>query len=299
MDYISEIAKMHASHKLVNNYANGEDIIEIEIIDNVASLTSSSNDGFRGREQIVFHFIKNVAQSFPLPINLKMNISLHDKENDREGLFVFSKFKHQKQFLLPDLYAMMEYSSKIDRMDNISIHDKQHGAIFIGSSTGDLNAIVNERLQLCNYYKNHNFIKCYISNVCQISHNDVSFVYPEYNFFLKRHMQLSEQLIYKYVISVDGNTCAWDRVPWTLNSNSVSLKKKSETECWYYTAMKPDIHYIEFGDNSEIIDIVNNTSNKTREEIVKNANKFVDDYIRVHNQQMYLGYLLHYCSTNQ
>ncbi|MGI4776407.1 MAG: glycosyl transferase family 90, partial [Janthinobacterium lividum] len=39
------------------------------------------------------------------------------------------------------------------------------------------------------------------------------------------HLTESEHLKYKYLVSVDGNTCAWARVPWIMLSNSVLLKQ--------------------------------------------------------------------------
>ncbi len=51
-------------------------------------------------------------------------------------------------------------------------------------------------------------------------------------------------LKYKYLISIDGNTCAWMRVPWIMLSNSVLVKQETSKMEWFYPAMKPYIHYI-------------------------------------------------------
>ena len=51
-------------------------------------------------------------------------------------------------------------------------------------------------------------------------------------------------LKYKYLISIDGNTCAWRRVPWIMLSNSVLVKQETSKMEWFYPAMKPYVHYV-------------------------------------------------------
>ncbi len=53
-----------------------------------------------------------------------------------------------------------------------------------------------------------------------------------------------DHLKYKYLISIDGNTCAWSRVPWIMLSNSVLVKQETDNIEWFYPAMKPYIHYV-------------------------------------------------------
>lgn len=51
-------------------------------------------------------------------------------------------------------------------------------------------------------------------------------------------------LKYKYLLSVDGNTCAWMRVPWIMLSNSVLLKQETSKIEWFYPALKAFYNYI-------------------------------------------------------
>ncbi len=53
-----------------------------------------------------------------------------------------------------------------------------------------------------------------------------------------------DHLAYKYLISIDGNTCAWLRVPWILLSNSVLLKQESQKIEMFYAGLKPYVHYV-------------------------------------------------------
>jgi hypothetical protein len=104
-----------------------------------------------------------------------------------------------------------------------------------------------------------------------------------------------DQLQYKYLISVDGNTAAWDRVPWILNSNSILLLKASNHKCWYYDFLIPYVHYIPFNNDEEIETII--ASTEDRSHIVQNANQFVQDYLKHDRHKLYMQYLLEAIST--
>ena len=61
-----------------------------------------------------------------------------------------------------------------------------------------------------------------------------------------------EHIENKYILSVDGWTAAWGRVPWILCSNSVLVKHKATSVQWFYSEMKEGEHYIEIPENFEI-----------------------------------------------
>jgi len=53
-----------------------------------------------------------------------------------------------------------------------------------------------------------------------------------------------DHLAYKYLISIDGSTAAWKRVPWIMLSNSVLIKQETSSTQWFYPAMKHYVHYV-------------------------------------------------------
>ena len=117
--------------------------------------------------------------------------------------------------------------------------------------------------------------------------------YPNYQLFKSNNIDILSQLKYQYVISVDGNTTAWDRVPWVLNSKSLCLKKKSLQKNWYYDFFSKDEHYIEFDDDNEIENIINNTSDQEFKRINTNANKFCKEYLTEQSHLLYMSKLLY------
>lgn len=89
-----------------------------------------------------------------------------------------------------------------------------------------------------------------------------------------------EHLKYKYLISVDGNTCAWMRVPWIMLSNSVLLKQETTKIEWFYYALKPYHNYVPVKKN--LIDLFEKYQwlkqhDDEAKEISSNATKFVEN----------------------
>lgn len=63
-----------------------------------------------------------------------------------------------------------------------------------------------------------------------------------------------EHIENKYLLSMDGWSSAWGRVPWILSSNSALVKHKSTTVQWFDSEMKKGEHYIELPENFNILD---------------------------------------------
>lgn len=68
-------------------------------------------------------------------------------------------------------------------------------------------------------------------------------------------VSIDEHIKYKYLISVDGNTAAWQRVPWILQSGSVLLLVDTDIEEWFYSDLKAWEHYVPIkADFSDLIE---------------------------------------------
>lgn len=60
----------------------------------------------------------------------------------------------------------------------------------------------------------------------------------------RKRISEADHLKYKYLITIDGNTCPWVRVPWIMLSNSVLVKQETANTEWFYSALQPYVHYI-------------------------------------------------------
>jgi hypothetical protein len=277
-------------------------IIGITIVNNIPCFSNKLlNLKNKSRADGVLNFIKKVCNIFPKKINCKIAIGLGDSHDcHKEGIMVFSKNKDSKCILIPDLYSMNNYGGKISKRDNIPFSKKINESLFIGATTGSNNPEKNDRLKLCNYALNNKNIKAYINTLCQIPEVKIAKTYPKYKSFLHSSLSIETQIKNKYLINIDGNTCAWDRLPWILNSNSICFKKKSNNKCWYYDLLENNKHYVEFEEPNNITEIMNNlNSNQNRcINIIKNANLFVDEYLNEDALMLYMGNLLYNISLN-
>lgn len=247
------------------------------------------NSNIRG--STVSRFLNDVCNDITPPITTNIRINLLDEYEDTGDMSIIGfsgcLLNH---VLIPDLYAMDNYGGKLSIKDTIAYNDKMKKALFIGASTGSTNPANNQRLRICEKYRNNPNIHCYINSICQVSGTQVGNTYPNYKDFVHASMSIGHQRHYKYLISVDGNTSAWDRVPWILNSNSVLLMKKSDHKCWYYEFLLPNVHYIPFDDDTDLEAIV--ASDEDRSEMIRNANQFVQDYLVYDRHKLYMQYFL-------
>jgi hypothetical protein len=91
------------------------------------------------------------------------------------------------------------------------------------------------------------------------------------------YMSISNQMKYKYILSIDGWSNQWDATAWKLYSGSVLLKVKSVWEQWFYPDFKEWVHYVpienDFSDLNEKIEWCINNDKKCKE-IAENARQF-------------------------
>lgn len=273
--------------------------VHITIHDSRVEVTKSSST-CAGRQEPVVMFLQAVCDSYPNAINGSYIIGLHDKYGDGQfmNILVFSKVNPniKGQIMIPDLYAMMNYAGKLAIPDMIPFHNKKNKALFVGATTGNLDCAKNARLQLCDWAsRNTDVVDSYISNIAQIDPETVYSYYPSARNFVKNMWaDMSSQRTYQYLINVDGNTCAWDRLPWILASNSVCLKQKAPDVNWYYSLLQDKKHYIEYSNNEELRDIIASTSSDVAEYIIRNANNFAQTYLSREAHLLYTGHILYH-----
>ena len=63
-----------------------------------------------------------------------------------------------------------------------------------------------------------------------------------------------DHLKFKYLLTMEGNTAPWCRVPWILASNSALVKQETSSTQYFYSALKPFVHYIPV--NERLTDLI-------------------------------------------
>ena len=60
---------------------------------------------------------------------------------------------------------------------------------------------------------------------------------------------LAEHMKFKYILSADGYSTAWRRVPFVLFSNSLLFKTMSSNVQWFYDKIIPGEHFVSIKDD--------------------------------------------------
>lgn len=234
----------------------------------------------------VLNFIKKVKKKYN---NLEgvFLFYLHDGVSNSETFPHLGFARGKKDLpgvLLPNLYNMRGFNFK---KDDIPFSEKKKSIYWRGSTTGGVidreNYLDLPRIKLCKMGLNKENTDLKISNIVQCKRGDEIYIKEKLKSMqlMSGYVDIYQQYKNRYLVSIDGNCCAWDRLNWILKSNSVCLKYDSDQWEWYFYYMKPYVHYIPFTfDNfDEIIDYVNNDDNKeTMEDISKNATQFINYY---------------------
>ena len=107
--------------------------------------------------------------------------------------------------------------------------------------------------------------------------------------YLKRSLKISEQLNYKYILSIEGNDVA-SGLKWQLYSNSVVFMRKPKVVSWAMEdKLIPYEHYIpikdDFSDIEEQIRFADENQ-QTCLSIIKNANEFIEQFLDTKKEEL-------------
>jgi hypothetical protein len=121
--------------------------------------------------------------------------------------------------------------------------------------------------------------EAYISNLCQNDRKTWLDKYPFAEKVLRTTLSIKDQLKYKLLVNIDGNTSCWSRLYWQMNSNSLPV---------YINEQQTDIQFFDFVDNSncyiscnlensiETLDSLLLSPKEQIEEIINNGKKYCD-----------------------
>lgn len=140
--------------------------------------------------------------------------------------------------------------------DPLKFDDKNPVAVWRGGATN------TKRDQLCLTHQNH-------------SDHDIGMVgNAPSGIDAKQPISPQNQLLYKYIISVEGNDVATN-LKWIMSSNSVCISPQMNYETWFMEGkLQPDIHYVQvkddFSDLDEVIERLNENPDHAKQ-IILNA----------------------------
>jgi len=237
------------------------------------------------------------------PLELHDAITYLNNGKDYSNALTFAKVKDDAYpCLIPDPFMIGNYGGRLDVKDRFTWEQKRDRIGFFGVTTGDRDPSKNERLRLCQWSTYHRgFCDFYITGIVQMEQSDVV---KTYSTDLERMMHppvsQEEQYNYKYLLSMDGNTCSYDRLCWIMNSNSLAFKYKSRDMLWYYPLLMENTHYVGVSDHTLETKMTYYSNNPREAEFIRrNANSFTKTYANPTSAIMYLTYLFETVMMNK
>ncbi len=195
-------------------------------------------------------FTEQVINFFNLKsLNFKFLVNFNDgPENDAvETRLCFARPRKSPHICIPDSHIPRTTSicNSLAGIDK-PFEQKINKVCFFGSDTGRKfpNGTV-QRINLCNKYKNSNLVVAKITNFIE---------HPVQNDIYSNPVSISEQLNYKYILNINGNTTSWERLIWAMKSNSFCLFLKPPSHqdeiSWYYHIFDLSQYFITVDENS-------------------------------------------------
>ena len=164
--------------------------------------------------------------------------------------------------------------------DPIPFADKIPLAVWRGKSNNPL------RIELASKYKEHP-----LCNIGCIRHKE-----PSVQDYHREFLSVSEQLRYRFVLSVEGVDVATN-LKWIMASNSLCMMRKPRFETWFMEGtLKPGVHYVElmddYSDLADKIDYYNRNPSEAMT-IIANAQAHAAMFRNHEEEQMVAMLVIH------
>jgi hypothetical protein len=200
------------------------------------------------------NLILTAIKKFSLQLNCRFILNLNDGCPADEKFTRISTFgrhidSNHISITDPASWSLVSSNKILDTLrEDIEFDFKQNKIVFRGSDTGKLrNNFLNQRISFCNSHIGSSLIDSKITffaghntellDECGIDKQNIS----------SGNMSSSEQLKYKYLLYMHGNSVSPERLLWILSSNSLLLevapKKEEDDIVWFYKFLT-DNNYI-------------------------------------------------------
>lgn len=219
---------------------------------------------------------------------------------------VFAFAKHQDSHaivLIPDFEALSGQS--VHLLHTVDQGNKKYPwnkkiakAFWRGATTGTViskeNFLTLPRSQAVTCSLEHpSLIDARFTHLVQC--NDSELVRERFSSYFSLPISVKNHMAYKYQLLIDGNTCAYSRAYWQLFSNCAILKQESPNIQWFYSLLKPYVHYIPVA--NDLIDLSEKVTwskdhDKEIQKIISNAQRIAKENLNQSEVYYYLYLVL-------
>jgi hypothetical protein len=264
--------------------ANGS----VELLEKPSGFAEIANN--KRRALVYLAFFRSVCIFLPAGPPFLFAFAAGDKVAQRVDLpvFAFQKRRGERTILLPDIDFLNHDFYEAARYDDVrDYQSKLPKAIFVGSTSGG--RVTPEaarkcslpRLRAAQYFDGNPRVDFLLPQIVQTSSEEAAEILRQRAFCQTSYMAWPEQLLCRFVISMDGNGATCSRVVIALKSNSVLLKYASDDLLYYFRQMQPWLHYVPVEKDSDIDGILDmeQASPAFFESIAEQGRQFAATYL--------------------
>jgi len=217
------------------------DVSSIRVID------ALGDKGNEWKLQSFYGLIQSVIDTYKIKLNCRFVACLNDglPITDKYTKFsTFGRHKSSNHIGMPDplVCGVLTFGYKIRTYlnDDIPFSEKKDGIIFRGSDTSKQREnLLNQRLTFCINNKDCNYIDSKITFFAHYSDDMLRSHNINKNEIYSEYTTSEDQLKYKYIAYINGNTVSGDRMMWQLASNSLLIqvkpKENEDDYIWYHS----------------------------------------------------------------
>lgn len=219
-------------------YINNFPIISNESVIHIKDKTINVIQQNPNQDKIRFNYIVKilkyaVSKLDDLDCKIILNICDGVRSSEKYTRLCFSCETYSNHIAIPDPHIFQYFNFT----DNNSYENKIDKVLFIGSDTGSLGEdLLNERIRFCKEVEPYEDIIAKISNFVHFNNDMLNDLGVDKTKIESSFMPIDDQLKYKFILNINGNTSSWDRIPWGMYSNSYLLHLKSDfnEKNWYH-----------------------------------------------------------------
>lgn len=223
-----------------------------ELIDKPMESRYERHDFIVERAGRFVRFLETLVIDTREPLLLGVFVGDGHIEDPKVPTFSFQKKSGNKSILLPDVdFFYYKFYDEYKSLDKKSFGEKRDEAIFVGATSGGglitldkLRRLDHPRIRSAVRFRGHDSVHFHLPRLVQYDSEHTLAAMRQMGFADGGERGWEEQLGYKFIISIDGNGATCSRVVISLLSNSVLLKYESDSILYYFSGMRPWVHYV-------------------------------------------------------
>lgn len=303
---LSDINSFTCYPKTYDNIDKDLPYFKIDSNKNIDMFNYKTHDNAPRMPYICSYILYNIIPYVKGDLTGYYNIQLHDTytylndDKNYKDVLCFGKFKDEKgPVCLPDCYFLGDWNGKYnDFKDKLSWQNKKDKICFYGTTTGNRNPLLNERIQTCLWAIDKPECDFYITNIAQIDQKVLIKTIPDFFKIYTKRVSMIEQLKYKYHLLIDGNTKKWDVD--TYFTNSLAFSMPSKDMLWYSSLLCDKREFVEVDKDSMINTYLYYQNNpKEVELITSNAQRIAKELFKSSIAREYMIDLFENIASNK